>query len=55
MKADDREDFMKEMEKEIQNLNTEDIWEILTKSSLPTSAHIIRLIWSFKRKINPFG
>ena len=27
---------------------------IIPKSSLPTSAHIIRLLWSFKRKINPF-
>ena len=26
-----------------------------SKSSLPSSAHIIRLLWSFKRKINPFG
>ena len=34
---------------------TEDVWEIITKSSLPTSAHIIQLIWSFKRKRNPFG
>ena len=36
-------------------LTTEDVWEIIPKSSLPTSAHIIRLIWSFKRKRNTFG
>ena len=36
-------------------MTTEDVWEVLPKSSLPTSAHIIRLIWSFKRKRNPFG
>ena len=35
-------------------MTTEDVWEILPKSLLPTSAHIIQLIWSFKRKINPF-
>ena len=55
MKADDRENFMKEMEKEIKDLTTEDVWEILPKSSLPTSAHIIQLIRSFKIKRNPFG
>ena len=55
MKADDREDFLKAMEKEVHDLNKEDVWEILPMSSLPSSAHIIRLIWSFKRKRNPFG
>ena len=43
------------MGKEIKYLTTEDFWEIIPKSSLPTSAHIIRLLWSFKRKRNPFG
>ena len=28
---------------------------VIPKSSLPTSAHIIRLLWSFKRKRNPSG
>ena len=55
MKAADREDFMKAMEKEIKYFTTEDVWEILPKSSLPTSAHIIQLLWIFKRKRNPFG
>ena len=41
IKADDREDFMKAMEKEIKYLTTEDVWGILTKSSLTNSAHII--------------
>ena len=41
MKADDCEDFMKAMEKEMKYLTTEDVWEIITKSSLPTSAYII--------------
>ena len=35
-------------------MTREDVWEILPKSSLPTSAHIIILIQSFKRKRNPF-
>ena len=34
---------------------TEDVWEIIPKSSRPTSAHIIRLLCSFKIKRNPFG
>ena len=40
MKVDDSEGFMKAMKKE-KNLTIEDVWEILPKSSLPTSAHII--------------
>ena len=55
MKADDSEDFMKATEKETKDLTTEDVWEILPKLSLPTSAPIIRLIWIFKIKQNPFG
>ena len=55
MESDDREDFMKAMGKEIKYLTTEDVWVIFSKSSLPNSAHIIWLIWSFKRKRNIFG
>ena len=55
MKADDSEDFMKAMEKETKYLTTQDVWKILPKSSLPTSAPIIRFIWISKRKRNPFG
>ena len=55
MKADDCEDFMTVMEKEIKYLTTEYVWGIFPKSSLPTSAHIIQLIWRFKIKRNPFG
>ena len=55
MKADDCEVFMIVMEKEIKDLTTEDVWETFPKSSLPTSAHIIPLLWIFKRKRNPFG
>ena len=47
MKSDDREYFMKSMEKHI--------WETIPKSSLLTPAHIIWLLWRFKRKTNPFG
>ena len=54
IKADYHEDFIKAMEKEIKDLTTDDVWEILPNSSLPSSDHIIRLIWSFKRKRNPF-
>ena len=31
MKADDREDFMKAIEKEIKYFTTEDVWEIIPK------------------------
>ena len=36
-------------------MTTEDVWEIIPKSSFPTSAHIVRLLWISKRKRNPFG
>ena len=55
MKADDREDFMTSTEKEIKDLTTKDVWEVTPESSLPTSAHIIKLLWSYKRKRNLFG
>ena len=55
MKADDGEDFMTVMENEIKYLTTEDVWVIIPKSLLPTSAHIVRLLWRFKRKRYPFG
>ena len=55
MKSDDPEDFMTVMGKEIKYLTIEDVWEIIPKPSLKTSAHIIRLLWSFKSKRNPFG
>ena len=35
-------------------MTTDDVWEIFPKSSLTTSAHIIRLVWISKRKRNPF-
>ena len=54
MNADDFEDFMKVTEKEIKDSTTEDVWEILPKSSLPTSVHIIRLLWISKIERNPF-
>ena len=44
MKATDSEDFMTVMEKEIKDLTKEDVWEIIPKSLLPTSAHIIQLL-----------
>ena len=50
IKTEDCEDFMKAMEKETKYLTTGDVWKILPKLSLPTSAHIIRFIWILKRK-----
>ena len=44
MQSDGRGDFMKATENKIKNLTTENVWEIFQELSLPTSAHIIRLI-----------
>ena len=54
MKSYYQEYFMTVMGKEIKYLTTEDFWEIIPKSSLPASVHIIRLIWILKIKRNPF-
>ena len=55
MKSGNCEDLMKAMEEEIKYLTTKDVWEIIPISSLPTSVHIILLIWIFKRKRKPYG
>ena len=55
MKSDNREDFMKAMEKELKYLTTKYVWGILPKSSLPTSAHIIRFIQSFRKRKKKYG
>ena len=54
MKANHRQDFMEATENEIKYWTTEDAWELLSKLSLPTSANIIRLVFSFKIKRKPF-
>ena len=43
------------MVKEVTDLSSSDVWEIIPKSSLPVGARLIRLIWSFKRKQSPTG
>ena len=53
MKADYHEDFMTVMEKDIKELTTEDVWEIIPKLLLTTSSHMILLLCIFKRKRNP--
>ena len=54
MKADDCDYFIIVMGKEIKYLTKENVLEIIPKSSPSISAHIIRLLWIFKRKRNPF-
>ena len=48
MSAPDREEFEKALVKEVTDLSSSDVWDIIPKSSLPVGARLIRLIWSFK-------
>ena len=55
MQAHDKADFIKAMEKEVNDLNSTGVWKLVRKSEMPKDAKLIRLIWSFKRKRNPLG
>ena len=55
MKAHDAVDFLKAMEKEVNDLNSTGVWKLVKKSEMPNDAKLIRLIWSFKQKCNPLG
>jgi len=55
MKAHDKDEFIKAMEKEINDLTMTKVWTLIRKSDMPSDAKLIRLIWSFKRKRNPLG
>ena len=55
MQEEDKLNFVKAMEKEIEDHESRDHWSIVERSSVPDTAKPIRAIWSFKRKRRPDG
>ena len=55
MAADDSEEFIAAMVKEIKDLFDTEVWELILISDLPADAILIPLIWSFRRKRDPMG
>ncbi len=50
MMQDDKEDFIKAMEKEIRDQTECGHWIAVPRKSVPVGVKIIKAIWSFKRK-----
>jgi hypothetical protein len=48
--ADDRNEFEKSMEKEVNGLQDNDTFEIKERISVPKHMKVIQAIWSFQRK-----
>jgi hypothetical protein len=48
--ADDRNEFEKSMEKEVNGLQDNDTFDIKERSSVPKHMKVIQAIWSFRRK-----
>ena len=55
MKQDDRIDFVRAMEKEIEDHESRNHWTVVHRSTIPPRAKPIKAIWSFKRKRRPDG
>ena len=55
MKQDDRNSFIKAMEKEIEDHEKRNHWKLVHRSTIPTGTKRIKAIWSFKRKRYPDG
>ena len=55
IKEDYASDFIKAMEKEIQNHESLGHWEEIKRNKIPRDTNNIQAIWSFKRKRSPDG
>ena len=55
LKEDDRAEFIKAMQKEIDDHESRGHWSIVDRSQLPSKMKTILAIWSFKRKRKPDG
>ena len=55
MKQDDKEDFIKAMEKEVEDHESRGHWHIVHRDTIPANTKPIKAIWSFKRKRRPDG
>jgi hypothetical protein len=55
MREPDAEEFIKAMEKELQDHTERGHWEIVPASLVPKTAKPINMVWSMKRKRDPAG
>ena len=55
LKQDDVADFVEAMVKEIDDHESNDLWDIINKDDMPSGTKTILAIWSFKRKRFPDG
>jgi hypothetical protein len=55
LQQDDRADFIKAMQKEIEDHQNRNHWSLTKRTSLPKTAKTILAIWSFRRKTAPDG
>ena len=55
MAAPDKSEFIAAMNKEVDPLTKDKVWQIEPRKNILEHAKLIRLIWSFKCKWNPMG
>ena len=55
LKQDDAADFVKAMNKEVQDHESREHWEVIKRSEIPPGRKTIQSIWSFKRNRFPDG
>eukprot|EP00984_Skeletonema_dohrnii_P006298 scaffold2255_cov139-Skeletonema_dohrnii-CCMP3373.AAC.1 len=55
LKQDDSHEFIKAMEKEVEDHESRGHWEVVERSTLPSGVKTIQAIWSFRRKRFPDG
>ena len=53
MSHPDKEFFMRAMEKEVHGLDSNNVWDLVPRSSVPLHQRILRGIWSFRIKKKP--
>jgi len=53
MSHPDKEFFERAMEKEVHGLDSNDVWDLVPRSSVPSNQKILRGIWSFRIKKKP--
>jgi len=50
MREPDKGEFLKAMEREVESLVKDQVWEMVPKSTIPPGTRIIPAVWSMKRK-----
>eukprot|EP00957_Ditylum_brightwellii_P067042 5089097-Ditylum_brightwellii.AAC.1 len=55
MKSDDKEQFHKTMEEEIERMIEKEIFEIVPRTQVPSYQKVLQDVWSHRRKTKPTG